>query len=170
MSWPRGLCVGVRKHLVSVNYRTNAWVDWSNFSVAYWGWLEEGSFRWSAHPRSWIWFPSISGQTPGSIDPDFSAAYWGWLEEGSFRWSAHPRSWIWFPSIRGQTPGSIDPDFSAAYWGWLEEGSFRWSDLQSQSSMATVILLHVYMELTPYPYRRGKIIFWLQKSSKGLAL
>jgi hypothetical protein len=42
------LCVGVRKHLVSVNYRTNAWVDWSDFSVAYWGWLEEGSFRWSA--------------------------------------------------------------------------------------------------------------------------
>jgi hypothetical protein len=46
-----GLCVcgvGVRKHLVSVNYRTDAYVDWSNFSVAYWGWLEEGSFRWSA--------------------------------------------------------------------------------------------------------------------------
>jgi hypothetical protein len=48
-----GLCIGVRKHLVSVNYRTNAWVDsndWSDFSVAYWGWLEEGSFRWSAPP------------------------------------------------------------------------------------------------------------------------
>jgi WD40 repeat protein len=45
-----GLCVGVRKHLVSVNYRTNAWVDWSDFSVAFWGWLEEGSFRWSAPP------------------------------------------------------------------------------------------------------------------------
>jgi hypothetical protein len=29
-----GLCVGVHKHLVSVNYRTNAWVD---FSVAFWG-------------------------------------------------------------------------------------------------------------------------------------
>jgi hypothetical protein len=42
--------VGVRRHLVSVNYRTNAWVDWSDFSVAYWGWLEEGSFRWSAPP------------------------------------------------------------------------------------------------------------------------
>jgi hypothetical protein len=23
-----GLCVGVRKQLVSANYRTNAWVDW----------------------------------------------------------------------------------------------------------------------------------------------
>jgi hypothetical protein len=45
-----GLCVGVRKHLVSINYRTNAWVDWSDFSVAYWGWLEEGYFRWSALP------------------------------------------------------------------------------------------------------------------------
>jgi hypothetical protein len=37
-----------------------------------------------------IWFPSIIGQTPGSIDPI-------WLP-----------SWIWFPSIRGQTTGSID--------------------------------------------------------------
>jgi hypothetical protein len=31
-------------------YRTNTWVDWSNFSVAHWGWVEEGSFRWSAPP------------------------------------------------------------------------------------------------------------------------
>jgi hypothetical protein len=45
-----GICVGVRKHLVSINYRTNAWVAWSDFSVAYWGWLGEGSFRWSAPP------------------------------------------------------------------------------------------------------------------------
>jgi hypothetical protein len=45
-----GLCVGVRKHLFSVNYRTNAWVDLSDFSVTYCGWLEEGSFRWSAPP------------------------------------------------------------------------------------------------------------------------
>jgi hypothetical protein len=45
-----GLCIGVHKHLVSINYRTNAWVDWSDFSVAYWGWLEEGSFRWSPPP------------------------------------------------------------------------------------------------------------------------
>jgi hypothetical protein len=29
---------------------TNAWVNWSDFSVAYWGWLEEGSFWWSAPP------------------------------------------------------------------------------------------------------------------------
>jgi hypothetical protein len=28
----------------------NAWVDWSDFSAAYWGRLEEGSFRWSAPP------------------------------------------------------------------------------------------------------------------------
>jgi hypothetical protein len=45
-----GLCIGVHKHLVSINYRTNALVDWSYFSVAYWEWLEEGSFRWSAPP------------------------------------------------------------------------------------------------------------------------
>jgi hypothetical protein len=44
------LCVGVHKHLVSVNYRTITCVDWSDFSVAYWEWLEEGSFRWSAPP------------------------------------------------------------------------------------------------------------------------
>jgi hypothetical protein len=25
-------------------------IDWSNFSVAHWGWLEEGSFGWSALP------------------------------------------------------------------------------------------------------------------------
>jgi hypothetical protein len=43
--------------------------------------------RW---PPSWIWFPSIRGQKPGSIDTIFSAAYWRWLEEGSFRWSAPP--------------------------------------------------------------------------------
>jgi hypothetical protein len=45
-----GLCIGVRKHLVSVNYRTNAMVDASNFSVAHWRWLEEGFFQWSAPP------------------------------------------------------------------------------------------------------------------------
>jgi hypothetical protein len=31
--------------LVSVDFLTNAWVDWSDFLVAHWGWLEEGSFR-----------------------------------------------------------------------------------------------------------------------------
>jgi hypothetical protein len=27
-----------------------AWVDWSNFLVAHWGWLEEGSFPWPTPP------------------------------------------------------------------------------------------------------------------------
>jgi hypothetical protein len=42
MSWAlcHGLGVGVRKHLVSINYRTSACVDRSEFSVAYWGWLD----------------------------------------------------------------------------------------------------------------------------------
>jgi hypothetical protein len=33
---------------VSVKYLANAWIDWSNLFVAYLGWLEEGSFLWSA--------------------------------------------------------------------------------------------------------------------------
>jgi hypothetical protein len=37
-----------------------------------------------------IWFPSIIGQTPGSIDPIFLWLVGGWLEEGSFRWSPPP--------------------------------------------------------------------------------
>jgi hypothetical protein len=32
--------------LVSIDFLTNAWVDWSDFLVAHWGRLEEGSFRW----------------------------------------------------------------------------------------------------------------------------
>jgi hypothetical protein len=73
MSWPITL--------VSINNnRTNACVDWSNFSVAYWGWLENGSFRWSAPlliqdglygGHLGVWFPSITGQMPRSVDPIF---------------------------------------------------------------------------------------------------
>jgi hypothetical protein len=29
---------------VSIDFLTNAWVDWSDFLVAHWGQLEEGSF------------------------------------------------------------------------------------------------------------------------------
>jgi hypothetical protein len=36
--------------LFSVDYLTNAWVDWSDFFVAYWGRLEEGSSRRPAPP------------------------------------------------------------------------------------------------------------------------
>jgi hypothetical protein len=35
---------------VREDFLTNAWVDWSNFLVAHWAWLEEGSFRWSPPP------------------------------------------------------------------------------------------------------------------------
>jgi hypothetical protein len=85
-----GLCVGgvggvsVHKHLISISYRTNTWVDWSDFSVAYWGSLEEGSFQWSAPPLI----------QDGHL--------LGWLDEGSCRWPAP----IWFPSIFLQTPKS----------------------------------------------------------------
>jgi hypothetical protein len=128
MSWPMHR---VRKHLVSVNYRSNAWVGWSDFYVAHWG-VNRGRFlsivssaahpRWPLQPPSWISFPSIRGSTSAWVNwSNFSVAHWGWLEEGSFQWSApplggttHPRwspSWIWFPLIRGQAPGSIDPIF-----------------------------------------------------------
>jgi hypothetical protein len=104
--------VGVRKHLVSVNYRTNAWVDLLDFSVAYWG-VTRGRFlsmisfaahpRWPLRPPSLIWFPSITGQTPGSIDLIFM-----WLIGGDYRgrflsrissashprWPLRPPSWI----------------------------------------------------------------------------
>jgi hypothetical protein len=102
--------------------------------------------RWTPWLPSWIWFPSITGQTPGSIDLIFM-----WLIGDDYRkvpfndqlgysskmagisflsirgqatgsidpiflWLIEMAA-IWFPSIGGQTPGSIDPIFSAAYWG-----------------------------------------------------
>jgi hypothetical protein len=82
--------------LVSVDQTTNAWADWSNFSVAYWGWLEEGSFRWSAPPLIQDGGHLVFGfcrfkMTNSKVDSsDFSVAYWGWLVEGSFWWSAPP--------------------------------------------------------------------------------
>jgi hypothetical protein len=141
-----GLCVGVRKHLISVNYRTNTWVNWSDFSVAYWGWLEEGSFRWSAPPliqdaryghHLWFGFRRLRDKCLGRLIQFLC----GSLGVTRVRFlsmissAAHPRwplrlpSWIWFPSIRGQMPGSIDPIFLRLILGWLEEGSFRWSAL-----------------------------------------
>jgi hypothetical protein len=36
--------------LVPINYLTNVCVNWSDFLVAYWGWLEVGSCRWSVLP------------------------------------------------------------------------------------------------------------------------
>jgi hypothetical protein len=37
-------------YLVPINYLTNAWVNRSDFFVAYWGWLEVGSCWWPAPP------------------------------------------------------------------------------------------------------------------------
>jgi hypothetical protein len=66
-------------NLVSLDFLTNGWFDWSDCLVAHWGWLEESSFRWSAPPLiqwplcppSWIWFPLIFSPTPGSTGPIF---------------------------------------------------------------------------------------------------
>jgi hypothetical protein len=54
---------GVRQHLFSVNYRSNALIDWSDFYVAYWG-VTRGRFLSMissvAHPR---WPPRMHRQT-----------------------------------------------------------------------------------------------------------
>jgi hypothetical protein len=128
-----GLCVGgvgVHKHLVSVNYRTNAFVDWSNFSVAYWGWLEEGSFRWSAPPLiqdgryahhlgfGLHWF---SDQRLGRLVWFFGGSLG--VTRGRFltvtahlTWPLRQPSWIWFPSIIWRTPVDLY-DFLVPHWG-----------------------------------------------------
>jgi hypothetical protein len=57
-------------------------------SVAHWGWLEEGSFRWSVpsliQDGHHLGFPLLFWPTLGSTGQDFLVAHWGWLEEGSF--------------------------------------------------------------------------------------
>jgi hypothetical protein len=45
---------------------------------------------WPQRPPSWIWFPSIRGQTPWVDWSDFLWLIGGWLEEGYFRWTAPP--------------------------------------------------------------------------------
>jgi hypothetical protein len=147
-----GLCVsgvGVRKHLVSVNYRTNAWVDWSDFSVAYWGWLEEGSFRWSAPPLNQdgrygrhlgFGFRRLQDKRLGRFIQFFcgsvgvtrrrllsmisSATHPRWPVRPPFGFGLYcfssKMAAIWFPSIRRQTPGSTSPIF----W-WLIGGDWR---------------------------------------------
>jgi hypothetical protein len=115
--------------LVSVDYSTNARVDWSYFSVAYWGWLEEGSIRWSALPliqdrhcdaaildlvsvdfltNAWVdlsdFFSWLIGATGGRFLSMTSAA-------AHSTWLLRQRSWIWFPSIIWQTPASTGPIF-----------------------------------------------------------
>jgi hypothetical protein len=67
--------------LVSIDFLTKAWVDWSDVLVAHWG-VTGGRFllmisstthpRWPLRLPSWISFPSIRAQTPaGSIDAIF---------------------------------------------------------------------------------------------------
>jgi hypothetical protein len=114
-------------------------------SVAYWGWLEEGSFRWSAlqliqdgrYGRH-LGFGFCRIEDKCLVDwSDFSVAYLRWLEElGSFRhvrWSAPPliqdgcQAILDLVSIDLMTNAWVVwSDFMVALWGWLEEGSFRW--------------------------------------------
>jgi hypothetical protein len=62
--------------LVSVDFLTNAWIDWSDLLVAHS--VTGGRFLLkiisATHPRwspSCIWFPLIKRQTPRSIHPIF---------------------------------------------------------------------------------------------------
>jgi hypothetical protein len=49
--------------LVSIDFLTNAWVDWSDYLVAHWGSLDEGRLlsmtSMVLRQPSWIWIPSI---------------------------------------------------------------------------------------------------------------
>jgi hypothetical protein len=132
--------VSVNNWFPSIIGVTNAWVDWSDFSVAYWGYLEEGSFLWSAPPliqagrHLGFGFRQLQDKPLGRLI-QFLCGSLG-VTRGRFllmirsapdpRCPLRPPSWICFPSIRRQMPGLIDR-FFVAYWGWLEEGSFRWS-------------------------------------------
>jgi hypothetical protein len=80
--------------LVSVDYLTNASVDWSDFFVAYWGWVKEGSFRWPVPPLtqdgrcgSHHGFGShqLSDECLSWLVRFFCGSF-GWVEECSFRW------------------------------------------------------------------------------------
>jgi hypothetical protein len=109
-----GLCVGVHKHLVSVNYTTNAWVNWSNFCLLG---VTRGRFLSMISVRKQL--VSVNYRTNAWVDwSDFSVAYWGGgVTRGRFlsmissgadpRWPLWPPSCIWFPSIRGQRLGRL---------------------------------------------------------------
>jgi hypothetical protein len=69
-----------------------------DFSVACWGWLAEGSFRYSSLPliqggrygqHLGSGFRWLSDKCLGLL-VQFFVAYWGRLEEGSFPWPAPP--------------------------------------------------------------------------------
>jgi hypothetical protein len=131
-----GLWVGIRKHLVSVNYRTNALVDWSDFSVAQWRWLEEGFFRWSAPPliqdghydrHLWFGFRRLDNKHLWHIGGDYRKVP---CDDQLHRSSkmATMATILDLVSVAFLTNTWVDwSDFLVAHWGWLEESSFRWS-------------------------------------------
>jgi hypothetical protein len=97
---------GVRKHFISVNYRTNAWVDWSDFQGGHYVSRLGFHFRLIISPTPWSTGPICGwlGVTGGRFLSMISAA-------------AHSRrplrqpSLIWFPSIISRTPESTGPIF-----------------------------------------------------------
>jgi hypothetical protein len=130
--------------LVSVDYLTNASVDWSDFFVAYWGWVEEGSLRWPGPPliqdgrygshlgfslcrlsdkclgRQVWFFCGLLRVTGGRVPSMTSAATHS-------RWTLWQPSWICFLSIIWSMPGLTGLIF---LWlialGVTGEGSFQW--------------------------------------------
>jgi hypothetical protein len=113
--------------LVSVDLTTNACVDSSDFSVAYWGWLVEGSFRWSPPP---LIQDGRCGAILDLVSVDFLTNAWvdwsellgligvtgGWFLSMTST-AAHPtwplrqQSWSLFPLIIWRTPASTGPIF-----------------------------------------------------------
>jgi hypothetical protein len=108
--------------------RTNTWVDWSDFSVAYWGWLEEGSFWSSAlqliqdgHYGRHLGFGfyRLEEKRLGHLIRFFCGILR--VNRGRFlsiissaahpRWPLRPPCWNWFRSIIWQIPRSTGPIF-----------------------------------------------------------
>jgi hypothetical protein len=137
---------------VSVYYLTNAWSD---FFLAYWGWLEEGSFQWPApllfqggcilHLVSLDYLMNPLGRLVqffcgfigGWLEECSFQCQWGWVEDGSFRCpvplliqDGRCGSHLGFGShqLFDERLGLLVNIF-VAYWGWLEVGSCRWSAL-----------------------------------------
>jgi hypothetical protein len=78
-------------NVVSVDFGENGLANRIHFDCACWGWVGEGSFRFSAisvfqygRHRN-FWFPSTSGERLGRSNPFRLGACWGWVREGSFR-------------------------------------------------------------------------------------
>jgi hypothetical protein len=163
--------------LVSVDCRRNAWVDWFDFSVAYCGWLQVGSFRWSALPliqegrygrHLGFGFSRLDDKRLGRFIRFFCDLL-GPVTRGRFpsmiNSAAHPRwlqSWIWFPSFRRQTPGSIHPIFL-----WLIGGDYRKVPFDDQlcrsSKMATPSW--IWFPLSDFLVAHWGWLAWLEEGS-----